>query len=415
MISNNNVQNELLDHRFGLMSYEQYLSDLETKKYKKMSMVEIINADMMIATFGEQRYFDTCISILEQGNVAYKMLGLDHIIKVYIHTYKNFLAVANDDISDEDFLNLMRGFYAEYELSNSKKTGLGGISRFAISFGDNLVDTAKSTLYVHREDQTNFIVATNEKQILEAETEKDLKIYEVLEYALKNDKVIPFYQGIYDNKQQKIVKYEALMRVFDADGKMYPPGLFLEAAKKLKLYLPLSKVMINKALTDFENMDELIGINISLYDIKSVEFKTWLLDRLRAHKDPTKVTIEFVETENYNQNNELTDFLNEAKEIGCKIAVDDFGVGYATYSSIVSLKPDIIKIDGDIIKNLGKTNESQLILESICYMARLIGAKTVAEFVEDENIQKIVLVHEIDLSQGYFFSKPQPFESLNLG
>ncbi len=140
----------------------------------------------------------------------------------------------------------------------------------------------------------------------------------------------------------------------------------------------------------------------------------WFLQRLTKHTDPSKIIIEFVETENYNTNDVLTAFLREAREIGCKIAVDDFGVGFATYTSIVSLKPDIIKIDGDIIKNIDTSDENKMILDSICYMAKLIGAQMVAEFVENESIQQVVEQNNVRYSQGYHFSKPAIFEAQDI-
>ncbi len=128
--------------------------------------------------------------------------------------------------------------------------------------------------------------------------------------------------------------------------------------------------------------------------------------------------IEFVETENYNLdhiNEILYGFLQDVRAVGCQIAVDDFGVGFATYTSIVSLRPNIIKIDGDIIRGLADSTEKQLIVDSICYMARLIGAKIVAEFVENADIQNVVEQNKIHFSQGYHFAKPVPLSSLFTG
>ncbi len=414
MNSNIGKDGKLIDHRLKIPSYEQYLIDLDVMKYNKMCMTDIINADMMIATFGESQYFKSCSEILQTGNDAYVQLGLDNTIFVYGHTYKNFMAVANDSISDEDFLNLMKGFHEQYELATAQQTGLGGISRFVLAFGDNLIDRINSAYYMNKDLQNNFIVATNEKELLAAETEKNLQLFDLINYALNNDKVVPFYQGIQNNTLGTVTKYEALMRISDKDGKIYPPGMFLDAAKKLKLYLPISKVLLDKALKDFENKRSELSLNISLFDIQSDDFREWFLKRIRLHPDPTKIIIEFVETENYNGNTELINFLNAARDIGCKIAIDDFGVGFATYTSIISLKPDIIKIDGDIIKNLTKNDESKIILNSICYMARLIGSDVTAEFVEDAAIQDIVLYNDIQFSQGYHFAKPEPLSSLNI-
>ncbi len=406
-----NSQPKLIDHRYNIQSYEQYLIDMKTKKFNKMCMTEVINADMMIATFGEDDYARTCSEILAMGNMAYQQMGIDHLVHVYVHSYKTFMAVANDDMPDIDFFNLMKTNHQQYELISSRQTGLGGVSRFVLAFGDDLIDHCKSALHLNRDMQNNFIVASDEKERLAAETEETLKMFELIQYAIENDKVVPFYQAIHDNQQNKATKYEALMRIYDQDDNLWLPGTFLEISKQLKLYLPLSKIMIDKSLKDFENCNAMLDINITLYDIQSDDFKDWFLRRIKQHPSPQNITIEFVESEDYNKNEQLMEFLEAVRELGCKIAVDDFGVGFATYTSIVSLKPDIIKIDGGIIRNIHKS-ENAIIVNSICYMASLIGSEVVAEFVADQDIQKAILDNDITFSQGFYFAKPLPFDQL---
>ncbi len=415
LMDNNNVaENKLVDSRFNILSYEQFLIDNKEKKFNKICMTEVVNADMMIATFGEERYNNTSAEILALGNLAYKQMGIDNIVHVYIHTYKTFMAVANDDISDDDFYNLMKANHEQYELIRAQQTGLSGVSRFAVAFGDDLINRVLSAYYLNKENQNNFLVASNERDLLLERQEKNVEILEILTYAIENDRVVPFYQGIYNNEKKEIKKYEALMRVYDKDNNLCMPGMFLEASKELKMYLTLSKIIIDKALKDFEGKQSELSLNISLLDIKSDEFRAWMLERLKQHPTPNKVIVEFVETENYNKNNLLFDFLKEVRDVGCRIAVDDFGVGYATYTSIISLKPAIIKIDGDIIKTLETNNDSVIILDSIKYMSELIGSETIAEFVENEEIQKISLKHGVNYSQGYYFAKPEPLENLNI-
>ncbi len=412
MGTNETKMQKKIDTRFGIWSYEQYLEDHKEKNFNKICMTEVMNADYSIATFGEEKYYKTSTEILAMGNAAYKQMGIDHLIHVYAHSYKSFMAVANDDISNEDFFNLMKTNHEQYQLITAQQTSLGGVSRFVLAFGDNLINRVKSAFYANRDLQNNFIVAGDESEQLANEAKENAELFELLNHALKHDKVVPFYQGIYNNDTGKIQKYEALMRVYDQDGKVYPPGVFLEAAKKLKLYLPLNKVMIEKSLKAFEGKQSELSLNISLLDIQSEEFKVWFLDRVQQCANPSNIIVEFLETENYNKNKELFAFLREVRKAGCKIAVDDFGVGFATYSSIISLKPDIIKIDGDIIREITSKEDNRLILNSIVHMAKLVNAKTTAEYVENGEIQTLIEEYKVNYSQGYHYAKPEPFEKL---
>ncbi len=405
---------KLMDYRYNVANYEQYLLDVEPMQFTKMCMTEIVSADMMIATFGEEPYTSSCKEVLDSVSKRFKELGLDDIIHIYIHSYRHFIITANDAISDSTFEHIVRQFHAEYELSTSQQTALSGVSRFVLTFGEDLVNRSKSALFMHKESPNTFIVATNEKERLLAEKQNDVQMFELINYALSNNRVIPFYQGIRDNATGQITKYEALMRIRDIDDSIRSPYTFLNSAKELKLYIPLSKMMVHKALIDFERKSSGLNINISLLDIMSDDYQDWFIERVKAHPNPAQITVEFIETENYGDAIIIKDFLERVRDIGCKVAADDFGSGFATYSAIVSLKPDIIKIDGSIIKGITTQPNNKIIVDSICYMARLIGAKIVAEFVENEDIQNAVVSSGVDFSQGYLYSVPKPIEELDI-
>ncbi len=398
---------------YNVFRYEKYLQDVPRLKINKICMTEIVNADMMIATFGAKAYADACKEVLTLGKLGIKNLGLSNVIRYYTYNYKNFIVAGTDAISDEHFRQIIEGIYNQYMISSSSSSGLSGISRFVLAMGnDDLVDKALSAFYLHRNSQNNFIVATNEKEVLNAANNQDVDIFNLLNYAITHNKVIPFYQGINNNATNKIDKYEALMRISDETGMLYYPNNFLQTAKKYKLYNTLSKVMIDNVLNNFENIPYEVSINISMLDVESNEFTSWFINRIANYNDPSRIIIEFVESENYNDSKKLHNFLNAIRSLGCKIAVDDFGVGYSTYTSIISLKPDFIKIDGTIIKDLVTNNDNNLILESICYMSKLIGSKIVAEFVENKDIQDILKDNNVQYSQGYHFAKPEPFYNL---
>ncbi len=405
---------DIIDPRFDIFSYKKYLIDLEEKKLNKICMTEIVNSEMAISAFGEAKYFEGIKEGLSGVVFAIKSLGLEDKIFVYSNNHKNFIVATNDEITNEVFLEFMYGLYSQYEIVTAESNNLSGVSRFVVVFGgENMIGRAKSAIHMNKDTQSNFIVATDEHDRLLKDITSHQRVFDLLTYATKNNSVIPYYQGIYDNDLGKITKYEALMRIYDADGNVFTPYYFLDTAKNLKLYLTISKMMVNRVLSDFENKSSEVSINISFHDIQSVEFREWLLLRLKQFANSSKVTIEFVETENYNTD-EVAEFLIEIKKIGCKIAIDDFGVGFATYTSVLSLKPDIIKIDGSIIKNLDKDDDTKLIIDAICYMSKLVGAKIVAEFVENENIQNIILENNIDFSQGYYFAKPVPIQELEI-
>ncbi len=418
MVDNNEKKLDYrIDLRYQVASYYKYLEDIEGKNLNKLCMTEIVNADLSIAMVGEEHYMAGCAEVLKDIQHGIDSLGLSSQVFLYVYSYKRFIVAASEDFDNEAFTNLMQTFYDQYELARASNTELSGISRFVLVFGkEDMINRATSAHFVNRNSQINFFVATDERDKMREDFQAKMKVFELIEYAITNDSIVPFYQGIHDNTTGKIYKYEALMRIYDADGKLHTPASFLDDTKELKLYPKISKIMLDKALKDFENKESELSVNISLYDLQSRDFADWFLERLSLHPNTSKITIEFVETENYNgsANELLFEFIKDAKAIGCKIAIDDFGVGFATYTSIISLKPDIIKIDGDIIRNLHNNEGNKIILNSICYMTKLIGAKTVAEFIENKEIQDIVVENGVNYSQGYYFAKPLPLSDLDI-
>ncbi len=403
---------DYVDHRFGVPSFKKFKIDSQYKNFTKLCMTEIVNADMSIASFGEDAYCSGCSEVLKGVQAVLTSYCVDDVITLYNHSYKRFILVADDTIADEAFQKIIENMYENFQHANAEATPVSGVSRFILVFGKELVDRAMSAHYAARNTQKNFIIETNEKEICAADIQEKVEIFHLISYAIQNDTITPFYHGIRNNKSGKINKYEALMRLYDEKGNMYRPDFFMRVAKEFKQYNTISKIMLEKALNDFKDSDRILCLNITLFDIQVQEFKDWFLKKLKNYPHPEQIVLEFVETENYNNNSDLYHFLQEARNIGCKIAVDDFGSGFATFTSIISLKPDIIKVDGEIIKNLATSEENRIILDSICFIARQINSHIVAEFVENDDIQKILLDRGIEFSQGFHFAVPKPLNEI---
>ncbi len=386
--------------------------DIEKKGFNKLCMTEVVNADLSIAAYGEDVYYHGVKDVLANVQLGLNQMGFGDIIHLYSFNYKKFVLAASDNIAKEDFLAIMKQFYVMFESASSDAVEISGVSRFVVVLQeDRLIERALHAMYKSKGTTIeNFIIAPDEFDVL-AGIREDAKALDFLNFSMDENRIVPYYQGIRNNKTGQIDKYEALMRFIGSDGQVFSPFKFLEVAKKYKLYNRLSKMMIENALNDFKNRKETLSINISAYDIESDDFKKWFIQKLKDYPHGKRLVIEFVETENY-QDGKLFDFIQEVREYGCQISADDFGSGYATYTAIIALSPEFIKIDGTIIKDVAAKDENLIILRSILFMAELVGAKTVAEFVENEEIQKILEEYNVSYSQGYLFAKPIPFSEL---
>lgn len=401
-----------LDEQLNIPNIYQFDKDKVSKKFNKVCLIEMNSADATIAFAGLEVYYATCKDFIRDTKSAISEQILDTKIDVYALNYKILVLAASEEISEDFFIYFIKKLSEDYEFATSEKTGVSLVVRFAVVLNQvEMIEVGMNVLMVSQDSQENFITCHNDTRN-NKEANDELKIIDLIKRAIDNDGIVPYFQGIHNNEIGAIDKYESLMRIIDVDGKPYTPFAFMDIAKKYKFYNKLSQILIGKALDSFEDRDESVSLNVSLYDVMSSNFRNWLFNRLKVHKKPGNVVIEFVETEEYNDMSVLLDFLESIKKFGCKIAIDDFGSGYSTLTTVVKLKPDFLKIDGSIIKNLVTSEDSLILLDTIVYMAKKMGTQTIAEFVEDEDIQRILCGRGITYSQGYYFSKPEPIDSI---
>jgi len=233
---------------------------------------------------------------------------------------------------------------------------------------------------------------------------QDLKWTKIIKNAIQEDRVVPFFQLITDREGKS--KYECLMRIID-DDKVIAPLFFLDIAKKARYYTKLTKIMIEKSFEVFLNRHETFSINLSFEDISNNELINFIKTMIEKYKIADRLIFEIVESESINNFELVENFINQMKKIGVRIALDDFGSGYSNFSYLLKLKPDFIKIDGSIIKNIDNDKNSYLIALTITEFAKRLGIKTVAEYIHSEEVYKKAQDLDIDFFQGFYFSAPQ--------
>lgn len=249
-------------------------------------------------------------------------------------------------------------------------------------------------------------------EALKVKTKQNIQVIQKIRSAIENDRIVPFFQGIYDNKLHKITKYEVLMRLQEEDGNYLTPYHFLDQAKKTRLYEKLTKIMIHKSFEYLKDFSVDFSINLTKGDILSSSVKECLYENMKKYKCAHRVIFEIVESEGIENFSEITSFIHEVKQLGCRIAIDDFGTGYSNFAYLVKLEVDIIKIDGSLIKDIDTNETSAMTVETIISFAKKMGYSIVAEFVDRMSVQEKLQSLHVDFSQGYLFSKPSPIISL---
>lgn len=310
-----------------------------------------------------------------------------------LNEFKLFASYLSEKISQKSF-----HIHGNSEVSLSVTMG---ISRGSHS----LLTNADIALKLAKKSKKNFLIY-DESMAMAKEYEKNFEWTKRLKKAIEEDKIVPVFQPIVDTKTQKIVKYEALMRMKDDQGGYIAPVHFLELAKKNKLYHQLTMIILDKTFKTFENLPYIVSVNISVEDILNKEIYSFILKKLSESGIGQKIAFEIIESEGIENFDRVLEFIEDVKQYGAKISIDDFGTGYSNFEYLMKLKVDYIKIDGSMIKNIDNDKNAQIITKTIVEFAKNMDILTVAEFVHSKNVFEKVKELEVDYSQGYYFGEP---------
>ncbi|WP_323589592.1 EAL domain-containing protein [Aliarcobacter butzleri] len=274
---------------------------------------------------------------------------------------------------------------------------------FSFESKENLLETAN---IIKRYSQANKNIIIYDKALeLEKDYEKNIFWTLKIKKALDEDKIVPYFQPIYNLKTNKIEKYEALVRLIDGNN-VISPYYFLDISKKSKQYLQLTKTMIQKTFDYFKDKDFEFSINLTFEDIKSEYISSFIIELLKEYKIGHRVVFEIVESEEIDNFRKINEFFVTIREYGCKIAIDDFGSGYSNFEYLAKLNVDYIKIDGSLIKDILINKSSQNIVSMLVNFAKGQKVKTIAEFVSNKDILNKVRELGIDYVQGYYIKEP---------
>ncbi len=235
-----------------------------------------------------------------------------------------------------------------------------------------------------------------------------------IQKAVKEDRVETWFQPILDMNGNVIKHYEVLVRIRNEDGSIAQPGEFIDTAEAFGLIRDIDKIIIEKTLKYQEKLRKdgrrlHFSINLSAKDLEDKGFIGFLKDKLSEMQEgAARPVFEITETAAIHDLGRVVDFTKELKSLGCKLSLDDFGVGFTSFRYLKEMDVDYIKIDGSFIRKLTEGRHDRLFVKSMADVALGMGIKTVAEFVENEATMGVLRELGIDYAQGYFIGKPAP-------
>jgi diguanylate cyclase (GGDEF)-like protein/PAS domain S-box-containing protein len=224
--------------------------------------------------------------------------------------------------------------------------------------------------------------------------------------ALESGNIRPAFQPILNLENRNPVAYEVLARM-QLDGEIIPAKDFITVAEELGLTREVDLYMIEQALI-LAPRDHSLFVNVDLSSFNDESFIRRLRDLIRpACESGRQITIEVTERESVPITEDLINDINDMRESGCKLALDDFGSGYSTYKFLELFKPDYLKIEGTFVQSILDSESSSRIVNHIHELARSFGMDTIAENIESEAILKAVRSIGIRNGQGIYLGEPE--------
>jgi len=226
--------------------------------------------------------------------------------------------------------------------------------------------------------------------------------------ALNDTRLVFAYQPVVDAKTLEPVHHECLLRMRRTDGTIVNAGHFIPAAEQLGLVKLVDRHALEMTVAQLHaNPDVCLAVNVSGTAAQDPAWLDSFVNHIRANREVARrVIVELTETAALHDFEESAAFISKLREMGCEVAIDDFGAGYTSFRNLQMLNVDTVKIDGTFVKGLAQSPDNQIFVRTLVDLAKNFKLKTVAEWVSSDEEAEILRGFGIDYFQGFHFGEP---------
>lgn len=226
--------------------------------------------------------------------------------------------------------------------------------------------------------------------------------------ALDDNRMRLVLQSMVSAKTGKPEIYECLLRMEKRDGEVVSAGEFVPVAEQLGLSRLIDRRTLELTIDLLKKHSDLVlSLNVSGLTSSDQEWIATLRRLTEGRNDLlNRLVVEITETVAIEDLDQSINFVDTLKELGCRVAIDDFGAGYTSFKNLKLLNVDMVKIDGVFVKNLANDASDQIFIKTMINLARSFGMETVAEWVSDERSVRLLTEAGITYMQGFYYGMP---------
>lgn len=295
----------------------------------------------------------------------------------------------------------------------SASVGIAMLERSeAISRPSEIISHAHQACYVAKSQGRNKIHLFDKRDTATHKLRDDVHWVPIIREALSLNRFVLYFQPIVRLSDGEVSHYEVLLRMKGEGGTLIGPDQFIPVAERMGLIHNLDMWVIENAIDFLAGLPETdsktsLAINLSTYAFQDVAILPLIKQKLETTwVSASRLTFEITETAAINNFDKTRELVARIRALGCHFALDDFGAGFSSFNYVKNFPVDYLKIDGQFIQNLVSDETDQVLVKAMIDIAKSLGKKTIAEYVE--NIETAALLKDfgIDYIQGYLLGKP---------
>jgi EAL domain-containing protein (putative c-di-GMP-specific phosphodiesterase class I)/GGDEF domain-containing protein len=329
------------------------------------------------------------LNVFRLGRDEFALLLEDNDTTKDIMTFSNFLL---HTLNDHPF-NILNE-----KIVVSTQLGIDTSTHLSLSHADEALANAK--------ELSQDVSIYQEDSELKKHQAQNISIASSIREAYYDGRIICFYQPIISTKAGKLHSYETLSRLISKDGEIVLPLSFLTIAKRTALYPEISREIIRQACEAFADRNENFSVHVCAYDMMDSHTLHYIKETIVSTNTSRRIIFELSEEDIYHHYLPVSLFITSMKQLGAKISIDNFGADYSSFEKFIHLDIDYIKIDGKLVNKINQSPKYLEAIRAIATFTKGIGALSVAENVENDDVFTTLQTLDIDYVQGFHIGSP---------
>lgn len=288
----------------------------------------------------------------------------------------------------------------------SATVSIGGLALPKHARGaDEAMVRAEEALDQAKAKHRDSFVAYQHSQKRESLRKRNIMFADEIISALNNRRLAIAYQPIVSAETEQPDLYECLLRLVKPDNEIVSAGHFIPVAEQLGLVRLIDHRVLELAVeTLSESKDAHLSLNISGMTATDPRWLANLTAYISAHRETAeRLTVEITETVALHDLEESSRFISKLRDLGCKVAIDDFGAGYTSFRNLKMLDVDMVKLDGSFCDQLHDNKDNQYFVRTLIDLAKNFNMATVAEWVQDRRDAELLKEFGVDHLQGFLY------------